>query len=165
MRCVAEAVQTVRATGINHHIQRLMITGNLALLLGVDPQAVNRWYLSVYVDAYEWVVTPNVLGLALFADGGIIATKPYAASANYINKMSDHCRRCPYDHRQAVGDTACPFNALYWDFLARNQARLEDNSRMALMLSLLKRKDPADLRAIRHRAEDVVGKIQSGDRV
>ncbi len=165
MRCVAEAVQTVRATGINHHIQRLMITGNLALLLGVNPQAVNRWYLSVYVDAYEWVVTPNVLGLALFADGGIIATKPYAASANYINKMSDHCRHCEYDRRQAVGEGACPFNALYWDFMARNQAQLEDNSRMGLMLSMLKRKDPADLQAIRHRAAEIVGKIQSGDRI
>lgn len=161
MRCVAEAVQTVQAHGINHHIQRLMITGNLALLLGVNPQAVNRWYLSVYVDAYEWVVTPNVLGLALFADGGIIASKPYAASANYINKMSDHCRRCDYDHKRTVGVDACPFNALYWDFLARHESRLQENPRMGLMLSLLRRKDPDDLRAIRRRADDLISRMQT----
>ncbi len=162
MRCVAEAIRAVQAHGINHHIQRLMITGNLALLLGVDPQAVNRWYLSVYVDAYEWVVTPNVLGLALFADGGIIATKPYAASANYINKMSDHCGRCDYNHRKTVGTDACPFNALYWDFLARNKSLLQENPRMGLMLSLLTRKDPAELQVIRSRAKEILSKARSG---
>jgi deoxyribodipyrimidine photolyase-related protein len=162
MRCVAEAVRNVRAYGINHHIQRLMITGNLALLLGVDPQAVNRWYMSAYVDAYEWVVTPNVLGLALFADGGMIATKPYAASANYINKMSDHCVHCDYDHKESIGTDACPFNALYWDFLARNVSILHNVPRMGLMLSLLGRKDADELRAIRRRADVLIDGIQAG---
>ena len=165
MRCVAEAVHAVQAYGINHHIQRLMITGNLALLLGIDPQAVNRWYLSVYVDAYEWVVTPNVLGLALFADGGMIATKPYAASANYINKMSDHCGRCDYNPRQTLGSDACPFNALYWDFIARNESLLREKPRMGLMLSMLERKDSDEVQAIRSRAEEIKTRIQSGDRV
>jgi deoxyribodipyrimidine photolyase-related protein len=142
-----------------------MITGNLALLLGIDPRAVNRWYLSVYVDAYEWVVTPNVLGLALFADGGMIATKPYAASANYINKMSDHCGRCDYNPRQTLSTDACPFNALYWDFIARNESLLRENPRMGLMLSMLERKDSDEVQAIRSRAEDIKTRIQSGDRV
>jgi deoxyribodipyrimidine photolyase-related protein len=162
MACVAEAVQALLQHGINHHIQRLMITGNFALLAGIDPQAVNRWYHLAYVDAYEWVVAPNVLGMALYADGGVLATKPYAASANYIHKMSDYCPQCAYDHRARVGDEACPFNALYWDFLARNRERLQDNPRMNLMLSLLDRRDADELRAIRTRADDLRTRLRRG---
>ncbi len=165
MACVAEAVQTLLQHGINHHIQRLMITGNFALLAGVDPQAVNRWYHLAYVDAYEWVVAPNVLGMALYADGGVLATKPYAASANYIHKMSDYCSHCAYDHRVRVGDDACPFNALYWDFLARNRERLEGNPRMNLMLSLLDRRDADELRAIRARADDLRARLRRGESI
>ncbi|MGC9348827.1 MAG: cryptochrome/photolyase family protein [Anaerolineae bacterium] len=153
MTCVARAVGTVRGYGINHHIQRLMITGNFALIAGINPQAVNDWYLTAYVDAYEWVVTPNVLGLALYADGGMVATKPYAASANYINRMSDYCRSCRYRHRETTGETACPFNALYWDFLARNEERLRASTpRMNLMLAMLGRRSSDEIAEIRARA-------------
>ena len=165
MACVAEAVRALLQHGINHHIQRLMITGNFALIAGIDPQAVNRWYHLAYVDAYEWVVAPNVLGMALYADGGVLATKPYAASANYIHKMSDYCAQCAYDHRARVGDDACPFNALYWDFLARNRERLQENPRMNLMLSLLDRRDPDDLRAIRARADDLRARLRRGESI
>jgi len=165
MACVAAAVRALLQHGINHHIQRLMITGNFALIAGIDPQAVNRWYHLAYVDAYEWVVAPNVLGMALYADGGVLATKPYAASANYIHKMSDYCAQCAYDHRARVGDDACPFNALYWDFLARNRERLQENPRMNLMLSLLDRRDPDDLRAIRARADDLRARLRRGESI
>lgn len=165
MACVREAVQTLLADGINHHIQRLMITGNFALIAGVHPQAVNDWYWLAYADAYEWVVTPNVLGLSLWADGGRIATKPYAASANYVNKMSDHCRDCAYDHRTAVGERACPFNALYWDFLARNRERLAGNLRMRLPLAALARRPRKDVDAIRARAADLRECLRRGERV
>jgi deoxyribodipyrimidine photolyase-like uncharacterized protein len=105
-------------------------------IAGINPQAVNEWYWLAYMDAFEWVVTPNVLGLALYADGGLLATKPYAASANYINKMSNCCVGCAYNHRQTVGENACPFNALYWDFLARNYPTLKQNPRMNLVMAL-----------------------------
>lgn len=165
MACVREAVRTLLAHGVNHHIQRLMITGNFALIAGVDPQAVNAWYWLAYADAYEWVVTPNVLGLSLWADGGRIATKPYAASANYVNRMSDHCRGCAYDHRAAVGARACPFNALYWDFLARNRERLQGNPRMRIPLAALARRPAADVAAIRARAAELRARLRRGERV
>ena len=165
MACVREAVGTLLEHGINHHIQRLMITGNFALIAGVDPQAVNEWYWLAYADAYEWVVTPNVLGLSLWADGGRIATKPYAASANYVNRMSDHCRGCAYDHRASVGERACPFNALYWDFLARNRERLKGNPRMRIPLAALARRPQEDVAAIRARAAELRERLRGGARV
>lgn len=165
MRCVAEAVATLQEHGMNHHIQRLMITGNFALIAGVDPQAVNAWYYLAYVDAYDWVVTPNVLGMALFADGGVLATKPYAASANYINKMSDYCPKCAYDHRAATGSDSCPFNALYWDFLARHEDQLRELApRMNLMLAALNRRPKDNLDAILQRADELRAGLRRGDR-
>ncbi|MBN1248306.1 MAG: cryptochrome/photolyase family protein [Anaerolineae bacterium] len=166
MRCVGEAVKTVLAHGTNHHIQRLMVTGNFALIAGADPQAVNAWYYLAYVDAYDWVVTPNVIGMALFADGGIVATKPYAASANYIHKMSDYCAGCGYDHRTAAESDSCPFNALYWDFLARNEARLRAMApRMNLMLAALARRPEVEMQAIRRRAAELRAQLQLGERL
>lgn len=165
MACVREAVGTLLAHGVNHHIQRLMITGNFALVAGINPQAVNEWYWLAYADAYEWVVTPNVLGLSLWADGGRIATKPYAASANYVNRMSDHCRGCAYDHRASVGERACPFNALYWDFLARNRERLDRNPRMRIPLAALARRPSADVAAIRARATELRERLRRGERI
>jgi deoxyribodipyrimidine photolyase-related protein len=165
MYCIADAVNNLRRYGINHHIQRLMITGNFALIAGVNPQAVNQWYLLAYTDAYEWVVTPNVLGLSLYADGGLIATKPYAASANYINRMSDCCQHCKYDHRHKTGETACPFNSLYWDFLARNFEKLKGNPRMNLTLAMLDRRDPKEMKATRARAAQIRGKLRQGARI
>jgi deoxyribodipyrimidine photolyase-related protein len=132
MRCLKMAVQDTSRYAYSHHIQRLMITGNFALLAGIDPQAVERWYLIVYADALEWVEAPNTLGMAVFADGGQMASKPYAASGAYINRMSDFCSGCAYDVKKKTGPGACPFNALYWAFLIRQQPRLSGNPRLAM---------------------------------
>jgi len=131
MRCMAEAVAQTRDEAYAHHIQRLMVTGNFALLAGIDPGEVHEWYLAVYADAYEWVEAPNVIGMSQFADGGIIASKPYVSSGSYINKMSDYCRSCAYSVTTKTGAGACPFNLLYWAFLHRHRARFEANPRMA----------------------------------
>jgi deoxyribodipyrimidine photolyase-related protein len=163
MHCVADAIGTLYGEGINHHIQRLMVTGNFALIAGISPQEVNRWYELAYVDAYQWVVSPNVLGMALYADGGLLATKPYAASANYINKMSDCCNNCAYDRRKTTGEDACPFNSLYWDFLARNRKRFQKNPRMNLVMALLSKKKPTDLRDVRKRAKELRSRIADGE--
>ncbi len=130
MNCVAEAVTQTRRHAYSHHIQRLMVTGNFALLAGLLPSAVCEWYLLVYADAYEWVELPNVLGMALFGDGGRMASKPYAASGRYINRMSNFCGRCRFNPNETVGETACPFNSLYWDFMDRNRAKLQGNARL-----------------------------------
>lgn len=130
MHCVAEAVRHTRDHAYSHHIQRLMITGNFALLAGLDVSQVQHWYLAVYSDAYEWVEMPNTLGMALFGDGGVVASKPYAASGKYIHRMSNYCERCRYDVNAVTGDKACPFNALYWNFLARHQDPFRSNQRM-----------------------------------
>lgn len=132
MACVADTVKTTRDNAYAHHIQRLMVTGNLAMLLGVHPDAVDDWYLSVYADAFEWVEMPNTRGMATFADGGIVGSKPYAASGAYINRMSDYCGGCRYDVKGKSGEGACPFNRLYWGFLERNRARLAGNARLAM---------------------------------
>lgn len=130
MRCLSEAVNQTIEEAYAHHIQRLMVTGNFALLAGVEPQQVHEWYLMVYADAYEWVELPNVLGMSQFADGGLLASKPYMSGGNYINKMSDYCGNCHFDVKAKTGDGACPFNALYWDFLARNASTLKGNLRL-----------------------------------
>jgi deoxyribodipyrimidine photolyase-related protein len=133
MRCVAEAVRATRENAHAHHIQRLMVLANFALLAGIEPKQVSAWFLIVYADAYEWVETPNVIGMGLFADGGLMASKPYAAGGAYINRMSDYCRGCAYDVKKRTGDGACPFNSLYWDFLARNREQLGRNHRLLRM--------------------------------
>ena len=130
MACCADAVRNTRDNAYAHHIQRLMVLGNFAMLAGIDPAEVADWYLVVYADAYEWVEHPNVLGMSQFADGGRLGTKPYAGSGAYINRMSNYCKGCRYDVKQRVGPDACPFNALYWDFLDRNEKKLRGNRRM-----------------------------------
>ena len=132
MHCLSQAIGQTIDHGYAHHIQRLMITGNFALLAGVDPHQVHIWYLEVYADAYEWVELPNTLGMSQFADGGLLASKPYASGGAYINRMSDYCGACRYDVKRRVGEDACPFNALYWDFLARNAGMLARNPRLAM---------------------------------
>jgi deoxyribodipyrimidine photolyase-related protein len=132
MRCLREAIKSTRETAYSHHIQRLMITGNFALLAGISPREIERWYLAVYADAFEWVEMPNTLGMAVFADGGKMASKPYASSGSYINRMSDFCKGCVYDIKKKTGPNACPFNYLYWAFLIKNQSFLEKNPRMAI---------------------------------
>lgn len=134
MNCLREVIGQTLDHAYAHHIQRLMVTGNFALLLGVRPRAVHEWYLAVYADAVEWVELPNTLGMSQFADGGIMASKPYAATGKYIRRMSNYCDNCRYDPDRATGAQACPFTTLYWDFLLRNSDRLRTNPRMALQL-------------------------------
>ncbi len=134
MACVCAAVKQTKEQAYAHHIQRLMVTGNFAMLAGVDPHALHLWYLSVYADAYEWVELPNTIGMSQFADGGLLASKPYAASGAYINRMSNYCGTCHYDVKQRTGSRACPFNALYWDFISRHRDKIGNNPRMAQMV-------------------------------
>jgi len=149
MRCLAQVIgQTIR-TGYAHHIQRLMITGTYALLIGADPAQVHLWYLGVYVDAYEWVELPNTLGMSQYADGGFLATKPYAASANYIDRMSDYCGACAFDPKARTGPRACPWTALYWDFIARHGEDWANNPRMSLPLRSWNAKPAAERSALR----------------
>ena len=155
MNCVREAVQATAAHAYAHHIQRLMVTGNLAMLLGVHPDEINDWYMVVYADAYEWVELPNVHGMATFADGGVIGSKPYAASGAYIDRMSDYCKPCRYDPKRRSGEGACPFNPLYWDFLIRNERKLGGNNRMAMVYRNLERLTAADRQAIQADAERI----------
>ena len=148
MACLKDAITQTLEHGYAHHIQRLMVTGLYALLLGVKPQAVHSWYLSVYVDAVEWVELPYTLGMGQFGDGGLMASKPYVASGKYIQRMSNHCSACPYDPAQSTGPTACPFTTLYWDFLMRHETLLKKNPRMAMQLKNLARLDDAARDAI-----------------
>ncbi len=134
MECLRQSIGQVLDESYGHHIQRLMITGNFALLLGVHPKSVSDWYLGMYVDGVDWVTLPNTLGMAMHADGGVVGTKPYAASGKYIKRMSNYCEGCRYDVKKRTGDAACPFNTLYWDFLIRHRERLRGNHRMAMIL-------------------------------
>lgn len=159
LNCLHQCVEDTRRHAYAHHIQRLMVLGNFALLAGLDPAEVNRWYLLVYADAYEWVELPNVHGMALFADGGLLASKPYAAGGAYINRMSDYCRQCRFDVRQKSGPKACPFNYLYWDFMIRNADRLRHNPRLALPYRQLERMSPAQRQAIEASAGDFLARL------
>ena len=141
MRCIAQAVDQTRAEAYAHHIQRLMVTGNFALIAGLDPAEVSEWYLAVYVDAFEWVEAPNVVGMSQFADGGVIASKPYVSSGAYINRMSDYCKGCHYKVSVKTGAGACPFNLLYWHFLDRHRDRFSNNARMGNMYRTWDRMD------------------------
>ena len=142
MACVRAAVTQSLEHAYAHHIQRLMVTGNFALLAGVNPAEVDRWYLGIYIDAVQWVEIVNTLGMSQYADGGIVATKPYISSAAYIHKMSDYCDHCHYRHAKKTGEKSCPFNSLYWEFLVRHQALLEKNPRIGMMYRTWKRMKP-----------------------
>ncbi|MGC6476557.1 MAG: cryptochrome/photolyase family protein [Parvibaculales bacterium] len=133
MNCLSQCIQETKENAYAHHIQRLMVLGNFALIAGLSPTDVNEWYLLVYADAYEWVELPNVSGMVLFADGGLLASKPYAASGAYINRMSNYCKNCSYKVTEKNGAQACPFNYLYWDFLARNRSELGNNHRLGMV--------------------------------
>lgn len=153
MKCLQQAIGQTLDHGYAHHIQRLMVTGLFALLLGVDPKAVHEWYLAIYVDAVEWVELPNSLGMSQFADGGVMASKPYAATGKYIDRMSNYCRGCRYDPAKATGEDACPFTTLYWDFLMRHREKLSANQRMSLQVKNLDRKSDDELKDISKHAE------------
>ena len=161
MRCVSRTVADIDARAYVHHIQRLMVLGNLALLAGVHPQEMTEWMSTSFIDAAEWVMVPNVIGMSLHADGGLMATKPYASGGAYISKMSDYCKGCVYDPKKRTGPTACPFTTLYWDFLARHEARFRKNHRLAQPIAGLHRL--TDLDGLRMRANEVRVLLQSGD--
>lgn len=165
MFCLAEGVRQTRENAYAHHIQRLMVTGNFALLAGLHPDQVDEWYMVVYADAYEWVEMPNTRGMALFADGGIVGSKPYAASGGYINRMSDYCRHCAYDVRAATGPRACPFNFLYWDFIARHERRFAANTRMSMPLRNWQRMDAGRQAALRREAAGFLARMEAGEAV
>ncbi len=160
MRCLRHSIRQSLEHAYAHHIQRLMVIGNFALLAGLDPAQVHRWYLGVYVDAFEWVEAPNTLGMSQFADGGLLATKPYIASAAYIHRMSDYCRGCPYDRRTRVDENACPFNALYWNFLMTHRGKLESNPRLAMPYRLLARMPATERTALRSRARRILEHLE-----
>jgi deoxyribodipyrimidine photolyase-related protein len=162
MSCVAEAVRHTRDHAYSHHIQRLMVTGNFALLAGLDVKQVQEWYLAVYSDAYEWVEMPNTLGMALFGDGGLMGSKPYAASGKYIRKMSNFCNSCQYEPNEMTSDQACPFNALYWDFMARNRAKLAGNQRLTYIYGTWDKFKPEKQKIIRNKAAEIIDKMQRG---
>ncbi|MBS9404877.1 cryptochrome/photolyase family protein [Halomonas sp. TRM85114] len=153
LRCLRRAIEMTRDNAHAHHIQRLMVTGNFALLCGVAPEALCDWYLAVYADASEWVELPNTLGMVLHADGGLMGSKPYSASGKYIDRMSDHCGRCRYDPKQVTGARACPFNSLYWRFLERHADTLSSNPRMKLIYGSLARMSDDKRDAMRQQAE------------
>ena len=159
MRCLAHAIGQSLEQAYAHHIQRLMIIGNFALLAGLNPAAVHRWYLGVYIDAFEWVELPNTLGMSQFADGGLLATKPYVSSAAYIDRMSDYCKGCTYDRKARVGDKACPFNALYWDFFDRNQTLLSANPRLGMVYRQLAKMSDGDRLAITAHADEARSRL------
>jgi deoxyribodipyrimidine photolyase-related protein len=160
MNCVHQCISTVHDRAYNHHIQRLMVLGNLAMLHGVDPWEMTEWMWSSFVDGAEWVMLPNVIGMSQWADGGMMATKPYAAGGNYIDTMSDYCGTCRYDRTQRVGDDACPFTTLYWDFLARHHDLLVRNPRVARQVRASERL--SDLPAVRERAVEVRRRLDEG---
>lgn len=159
MRCLSEAIGQTRRTAYSHHIQRLMVTGNFALLAGIAPKEIAEWYLAVYADAYEWVELPNVQGMSQFADGGLLASKPYASSGAYIDRMSDFCKSCAYDVKVKSGPKACPFNYLYWAFLIRNAKQLRANPRMAMPYRTLAGWDDSRKAAVTAEAERFLDRL------
>ena len=160
MNCVATCVSDIDSRGWAHHIQRLMVIGNLALIAGIDPKAMNAWMWESFVDGAEWVMVPNVIGMSLHADGGMMASKPYAAGGAYIDRMSDYCTGCTYDRKKRTGDDACPFTTLYWDFLARHSERFVRNPRMSTQVRAAQKLSDLDL--VRERATGVLQMLDTG---
>ena len=152
MNCLKQCLSQTERSAYSHHIQRLMILNNFALIAGYNPQEIEQWFHSVYIDAYDWVMQPNVIGMGQYADGGFLASKPYASSANYVNKMSDYCKGCQYDYKARIGDRACPFNYFYWDFLDRHREKLTTQGRMSFILKNLDKMAPGDLEEVRELA-------------
>ena len=156
MNCLSKAINNSLDNAYAHHIQRLMITGNFALLAHIHPDEVSRWYLGVYIDAIQWVEITNTRGMSQYADGGIIATKPYVSSASYINKMGNYCTECHYSKNERTGENACPFNSLYWNFLDSKKDKLRNNRRMGMMYNLLAKIPETEMDRIRERAQQVI---------
>ena len=161
MRCMHKAINATARNAYAHHIQRLMVTGNFALLAGVKPEAICDWYLAVYIDAFDWVELPNTLGMVMHADGGYLGSKPYAASGKYIQRMSDHCQNCHYRVQDATGDRACPFNSLYWHFIDRHREDFANNPRMTMMYRNWDKQKSERREALRARADWVLANIET----
>ena len=161
MNCLKKAIGQSLDASYAHHIQRLMVIGNFSLLTQIDPDEVDKWYLGVYIDAIEWVEITNTRGMSQFADGGIVATKPYVSSANYINKMSNYCGNCHYSHTKKIGEKACPFNSLYWNFLSEKREHFKDNQRMNMMMALLNKMDGNKLAEIQERAAHIIENLDT----
>lgn len=161
MQCLKQAITQSLVDAYAHHIQRLMIIGNFSLLAGLAPDQVHRWYLGVYIDAFEWVEMPNTLGMSQFADGGFLATKPYVSSGAYIHRMSDYCRGCFYDHDDRLGVSACPFNALYWQFFMRNEKTLHTHGRLSMVYRQLARMPDRQKQALADRAELTLSQLET----
>ena len=160
LHCLDTVVAQVIRDGWSHHITRLMVLSNLATLCGFSPRELTDWFWFGYVDAYDWVVEPNVLGMSTYADGGLTATKPYVSGAAYINRMSNYCGHCQFDPKRSTGPGSCPFTALYWTFLERNQERLGSNIRLAMPYNTLRKKTPGERRALRERAEEAIQELE-----
>lgn len=156
MNCLKTSIKNSLDNAYAHHIQRLMITGNFALLLQTHPDEVDAWYLGIYADAVEWVQLPNTRGMSQYADGGVLATKPYVSSGSYVNKMSNYCAQCSYDKKKRTGENACPFNSLYWNFLDDKRVELKGNNRMGMMYNLLGKINPEELAQIKARAYEIM---------
>jgi deoxyribodipyrimidine photolyase-related protein len=165
MRCLRLSIEATRDEAYAHHIQRLMVLGNFTLLAGIDPREVHDWFLAVYADAFGWVMAGNVIGMSQFADGGVVASKPYVSSGNYINKMSDYCGGCAYSVSKKTGEGACPFNLLYWHFLDRHRSTFEGNHRMGRIYSTWDRMDEGKKTAIRDEAQAFLNRMAQGARV
>ena len=161
MNCMSLAINQSLDEAYAHHIQRLMVIGNFSLLTQIHPDEVDAWYLGVYIDAIEWVEMPNTRGMSQYADGGIIATKPYVSSGSYINKMSNNCAKCHYNVKEKFGDKACPFNTLYWNFLDEKKEYFKGNQRMAMMLNLLNKINPEELYKIKVKANEIIDNMDS----
>ena len=161
MRCLSHSIGQSLEHAYAHHIQRLMVIGNFALLAGIHPTEVHQWYLGIYIDAFEWVELPNTLGMSQFADGGALATKPYVSSAAYIDRMGDYCKGCYYDKKKRNGERACPFNALYWDFFDRHRAKLSTNFRLSMVYRTLDKMNEEALTALRIQANQTLSQIES----
>ncbi len=160
MNCLHQAIGNVVENAYSHHIQRLMVTGNFCLLTDIAPSQVDEWYLGIYVDALEWVELPNTRGMSQFADGGWIASKPYAASGSYIQKMSDYCTSCHYKVKEKVGEQACPLNSLYWRFMVKHRERLAKNPRIGMIYGNWDKQSDAQKHAVLARAEWCVDNIE-----
>ena len=161
MRCMAAAIGQSLREAHAHHIQRLMVIGNFSLLIGLNPEELHRWYLGIYIDAFEWVELPNTVGMSQFADGGLLATKPYVSSAAYIDRMSDYCKGCHYDKKLREGERACPFNALYWDFHLRHKDKLARNPRIGMVYRQLEKMSSEAIKSLQTQAGDVKKNIES----
>jgi deoxyribodipyrimidine photolyase-related protein len=158
-----QCVKQLQETGHTHHIQRLMVLGNFAQLAGVNPQDLTDWFTAVYVDALEWVMVPNVIGMSQYADLGSFTSKPYGSSGNYINKMGDYCKGCHYSVKEKTSDAACPFNSLYWDFIDRHLDTFSKNQRMGVIVANWKNQKPADKKRVLERASQVKKLLADGE--